>query len=57
MNARIAPFVDQGKTVVGVAAAGRVIGYLAIADKLRASFARSGRQAERHGNRGRDADR
>jgi Cu+-exporting ATPase len=36
-ESRIAPFVDQGKTVVGVAAAGRVIGYLAIADKLRAS--------------------
>ncbi len=35
--ARIAPFVDQGKTVVGVAAAGRVVGYLAIADKLRPS--------------------
>ncbi len=35
--ARIAPFVDQGKTVVGVAGAGRVIGYLAIADKLRPS--------------------
>ncbi|MEK7877643.1 MAG: heavy metal translocating P-type ATPase, partial [Pseudomonadota bacterium] len=36
-TARIAPFVDQGKTVVGIAAAGRVMGYLAIADKLRAS--------------------
>jgi len=35
--ARIAPIVDQGKTVVAVAAAGRIIGYLAIADKLRAS--------------------
>lgn len=35
--ARIAPYVDQGKTVVGVAGAGRVIGYLAIADKLRPS--------------------
>jgi Cu+-exporting ATPase len=34
---RIAPYVDQGKTVVAVAAAGRVIGYLAIADKLRPS--------------------
>jgi len=36
-TARITPFVDQGKTVVAIAAAGRVIGYLAIADKLRAS--------------------
>ena len=36
-TARIATFVDQGKTVVGIAAAGRVMGYLAIADKLRAS--------------------
>ncbi len=35
--ARITPFVNQGKTVVGIAAAGRVLGYLAIADQLRAS--------------------
>ena len=33
--ARIARFVDQGKTVVGIAVEKRVIGYLAIADKLR----------------------
>ncbi|OGA34812.1 MAG: copper-translocating P-type ATPase [Betaproteobacteria bacterium RIFCSPLOWO2_12_FULL_64_23] len=36
-TARIAPFVAQGKTVVGIAAGARIIGYLAIADKLRAS--------------------
>jgi P-type Cu+ transporter len=34
---RIAPFVDQGKTVVAIGAAGRMMGYLAIADKLRPS--------------------
>lgn len=34
---RIAPFVAHGKTVVAVAAGGRMVGYLAIADKLRAS--------------------
>jgi len=36
-TARIAPLVDQGKTVIAVGGAGRVLGYLAIADKLRAS--------------------
>jgi len=35
--ARIAPYVEQGKTVVAVGAAGRVLGYLAIADRLRAT--------------------
>jgi Cu+-exporting ATPase len=33
----IRPLVDQGKTVVAVGGAGRVLGYLAIADKLRPS--------------------
>jgi Cu+-exporting ATPase len=33
----VAPFVEQGKTIVGVALADRVAGYLAIADRLRAS--------------------
>ena len=33
----IAPLVEQGKTVIAVGGAGRVLGYLAIADKLRAS--------------------
>jgi Cu+-exporting ATPase len=36
-TARIAPLVDQGKTVIAVGGAGRVLGYLAIADRLRAS--------------------
>jgi Cu+-exporting ATPase len=36
-TARITPLVDQGKTVVAIAAAGRIMGYLAIADKLRAT--------------------
>ncbi len=36
-EARIAPFVDQGKTVIGIATGGRVLGYIAIADELRAS--------------------
>jgi len=35
--ARIGPLIAQGKTVVAVGGAGRVLGYLAIADKLRAS--------------------
>ena len=35
--AAIAPLVGQGKTVIAVGGAGRVLGYLAIADKLRAS--------------------
>jgi len=33
----IGPLVGQGKTVIAVGGAGRVLGYLAIADKLRAS--------------------
>jgi Cu+-exporting ATPase len=33
----IAPLVNQGKTVIAVGGAGRVLGYLAIADKLRDS--------------------
>ncbi len=35
--ARIAPYVAQGKTVVAIGAGGRVLGYLAIADRLRAT--------------------
>ena len=35
--AAIGPLEDQGKTVIAVGGAGRVLGYLAIADKLRAS--------------------
>jgi Cu+-exporting ATPase len=35
--AAIAPLVAQGKTVIAVGGAGRVLGYLAIADKLRDS--------------------
>ncbi len=35
--AAIAPLLDQGKTVIAVGGAGRVLGYIAIADKLRAS--------------------
>ncbi len=35
--AAISPLEDQGKTVIAVGGAGRVLGYLAIADKLRAS--------------------
>src|SRR5450756_679024 len=35
--AAIRPLVEQGKTVIAVGGAGRVLGYLAIADKLRAS--------------------
>jgi len=33
----IGPLVEQGKTVIAVGGAGRMLGYLAIADKLRAS--------------------
>ena len=36
-SARIAPYVEQGKTLVAIGAAGRVLGYLAIADRLRAT--------------------
>jgi len=36
-DAAIRPLVEQGKTVIAVGGAGRMIGYLAIADKLRAS--------------------
>jgi Cu+-exporting ATPase len=35
--AAIAPLLAQGKTVIALGAAGRILGYLAIADKLRAS--------------------
>jgi Cu+-exporting ATPase len=35
--AAIGPLLGQGKTVIAVGGAGRVLGYLAIADKLRAS--------------------
>ncbi|MBE0613384.1 MAG: copper-translocating P-type ATPase [Burkholderiales bacterium] len=35
--AAIGPLVGQGKTVIAVGGGGRVLGYLAIADKLRAS--------------------
>jgi len=37
--AAIEPLVEQGKTVIAVGGAGRVLGYIAIADKLRASSA------------------
>jgi Cu+-exporting ATPase len=33
----VGPLVEQGKTVIAVGGGGRVLGYLAIADKLRAS--------------------
>jgi len=36
-TAAIAPLAGEGKTVIAVGGAGRVLGYLAIADKLRAS--------------------
>jgi Cu+-exporting ATPase len=36
-SAAIAALVGQGKTVIGVGGAGRVVGYLAIADRLRPS--------------------
>ena len=36
-EARIKPLIDQGKTVIAVASAERVLGYLAIADALRPS--------------------
>jgi Cu+-exporting ATPase len=36
-SAAIGPLVGQGKTMIAVGGAGRVLGYLAIADKLRAS--------------------
>ena len=36
-SAAIAPLVAQGKTVIAVGGAGRILGYLAIADKLRDS--------------------
>jgi len=36
-DAAIKPLVEQGKTVIAVGGAGRMLGYLAIADKLRAS--------------------
>ena len=35
--ARIRPLVEQGKTVIAVGGSGRVLGYVAIADKMRAS--------------------
>jgi Cu+-exporting ATPase len=35
--AAIRPLIEQGKTVIAVGGAGRVLGYLAIADKLRPS--------------------
>jgi len=35
--AAIGPLVEQGKTVIAVGGGGRILGYLAIADKLRAS--------------------
>jgi P-type Cu+ transporter len=35
--AAIGPLVEQGKTVIAVGGAGRMLGYLAIADKLRAT--------------------
>jgi Cu+-exporting ATPase len=35
--AAIGPLVEQGKTVIAVGGAGRILGYLAIADKLRAT--------------------
>ena len=35
--AAIKPLIEQGKTVIAVGGAGRMLGYLAIADKLRAS--------------------
>jgi P-type Cu+ transporter len=35
--AAIRPFIEQGKTVIAVGGAGRILGYLAIADKLRPS--------------------
>ncbi len=36
-EAAFRPLVEQGKTVIGVGGAGRILGYLAIADELRAS--------------------
>jgi P-type Cu+ transporter len=36
-TAAVGPLVEQGKTVIAVGGGGRVLGYLAIADKLRAS--------------------
>jgi Cu+-exporting ATPase len=36
-EAAIRPLLEQGKTVIAVGGAGRILGYLAIADKLRAS--------------------
>ncbi len=36
-HAAIEPLVEQGKTVIALGGAGRVLGYLAIADKLRES--------------------
>ena len=36
-TAAIGPLLDQGKTVIAVGGAGRALGYLAIADELRAS--------------------
>jgi len=36
-EAAIKPLVEQGKTVIAVGGGGRILGYLAIADKLRAS--------------------
>ena len=36
-DARIAPLLDQGKTVIAVGGAGRILGYIAIADGLRAT--------------------
>ncbi len=36
-DAAITPLVEQGKTVIAVGGGGRILGYLAIADKLRAS--------------------
>ncbi len=35
--AAIGPLVEQGKTVIAVGGAGRILGYIAIADELRAS--------------------
>jgi Cu+-exporting ATPase len=45
----IRPLVDQGKTVVAIGGGGRVLGYLAIADKLRASSREAVAELQRMG--------
>jgi Cu+-exporting ATPase len=47
--AAIRPLIEQGKTVIAVGGAGRVLGYLAIADKLRPSSREAVAQLKRMG--------